>query len=456
MTIVWNEENAAHLYRRTGFGVDPKDVELAVKEGIEKTVERILKIGKTNDKLPGHINELERLQGWWINLMVKTKYPIVERLNLFWHNHFATGFQKVGSAEYMHRQNTIFRAFGMAKFRDLVTEVAKDPAMLIWLDNKSNVKGKQNQNFARELMELFTTGVLDKNGVPNYTENDVNESAKSFTGWQIKDEAFFFNDSKHDFGDKTFKGHTGPFDGTDIINFLAVDPATARRIPAKLFSHFAYEVDLNAPFLDELAQIYLDNDTAILPVLRRILTLDAFYSDQAKTTAIKEPAVFLVWGLRALKAKVRGSAITGSGNKVSVTEIGDRLERMGQSLFDPPTVFGWKTGLTWASAAGMLERAKAGDWISESRDSHHPIQLNPKMILGSNTKFLNAGGVANRLLENFGMGNAGSSTAAALVAYLEAQDNGTPGPFVLDNDTIDKKIRGAIALLMSSAEFQRD
>ena len=270
MAIIWNTENAIHLYRRAGFGAKTLDITAALKAGHEATVDKILKVGKVSDKLPGNVKELEPLQGWWVNLMLKTKYPVLERLTLFWHNHFATGFAKVGRTDYMHRQNSLFRTMGMGKFRDLVTAVAQDPAMLIWLDNNTNTKGKQNQNFARELMELFTTGVYDKDGNPNYTETDVNESAKAFTGWKIKDDEFFFSANNHDFGSKTFKGQTGTFDGTDIINFLVVDPATVRRIPALLFGYFAYPIALSDPVLDSLAQTYLDNDTALAPVLKQI------------------------------------------------------------------------------------------------------------------------------------------------------------------------------------------
>lgn len=457
MSIVWNEENAAHLFRRAGFGATPQTVSAAVKQGQVKTVDKILKVGKTNDKISPKVVELDQLQAWWVDLMLKTRYPLTEKLTLFWHNHFATGFSKVGRVDYMHRQNATMRALGTGKFRDLVTAIAKDPAMLIWLDNKLNTKGKPNLNFARELMELFTTGVLDKNAVPNYTEADVAAAAKAFTGWQIKDDQFYFNDSKHDHSVKTFKNLTGDLDGTDVIEHLVLDPATARRIAQQLFSYFAYPVELDHPALDPLEYAYLQNDTAILPVLRTLFLSDDFYSIPSKATAIKEPALFLVIALRAVKAKIRHKVFDKGQKKVvnNTAALSDRLDRLGQSLFDPPTVFGWKYGLAWVSAAGMLERAKAGQWIGGARDKTHVLNIRPEAVLGPAFKKLTAAEVAARILANLGVLQPAQSTLDALTTYLLAQDNGLPGKFEMSSETIDKKIRGAIALVLSTPEYQR-
>lgn len=458
MTVTWDEGNATHLFARAGFGATPQLIKSAVKKGMQKTVDGLFKIPKIKDELPKDTGSLEDLQGWWVDFMVKSKTPVVERLCLFWHNHFATGYSKVQNIDYMHRQNSIFRHLGMGKFRDLVTAVSKDPAMLIWLDNQTNVKGKQNQNFARELMELFTTGVLDKNGNANYTETDVNESAKAFTGWQVKDKQFFFNESKHDFGQKTFKGLTGALDGTDIINLLVVDQATARRIPQQLFSYFAYKIPLTDPILDELAAIYMANDTQILPVLKRIFTLDAFYSQEAKREGVKEPAVFLIAALKAMKSKLQLKIFNKDENKFqsNTGSLSDRLDRLGQALFDPPTVFGWKGGLQWVSAAGLLERAYAADWVSEARTPEHILQYKPEAVLGGPYKKLTAQDAAQEIFHSFGVHTPKTESVAAVANYLIANDNGTPGTLTWTPETIDKKVRGAIALVMSSVEYQRN
>lgn len=458
MSVIWDEGNAAHLLGRTGFNPTTQQIKTATKIGMQKAVAQLLKPPKINDKLPPSAKSIEDLQAWWVQGMIQTKAPLVERLCLFWHNHFATGYTKVANISYMHRQNQIFRKYGMAKFRDLVTEVSKDPAMLIWLDNNTNVKGKQNQNFARELMELFTTGVLDKNGNANYTEKDVDESARAFTGWRVKDDAFFFSENKHDFGSKVFKGHTGNFDGMDIINFLVVDDAAARRICAKLFGYFARDVALNDPIVDELSAVYLANDTDLKPVLERLFTMDAFYSAESKDANIKEPAVFFVTAMRAVKTKLQMEIVDkNSKKKVSNTSaLRDNLELCGQSLFDPPTVFGWKGGLEWVTAAGMLSRARSAEWMADARSKENLLQINPAALLGPAYKKISADTAAQRILVNLGIHSPSAGTISAIATYLAAKDNGQPGELQFDPDTIDKKVRGALAIIASSGEFQKN
>lgn len=451
MAVVWNEENAAHLYRRAGFGATQQQIKAAVKRGMTKTVESLFKFSKASDKLPEDIENLENLQAWWLDRMIRTTSPLHERLVLFWHNHFATGYAKIGKVSWMHMQNQTLRKGAAGSFRDLVTSIAKDPAMIYWLDNNTNTKKKPNQNFARELMELFTTGVLNKDGVANYNETDVNESAKAFTGWTVKDNAFFFNANNHDNTIKTFRGQSGNFDGTDIINMLVVDPATARRIPALLWSYFAYDIELTDPILDELAALYLANDTKIQPIVHRILTHDSFYSDASKRAGVKEPAVFFVSTVRYLRGKLqpRIKDKLDNGNT-----IGSKLQQIGQSLFDPPTVFGWDYGLSWVAASGMLDRYKVGQWFAAARAKDHPIQFKPQTILGAGFSKLDPSEAATRLLAAFGIFQPAPPTVAALATYLSTDDGGGSLEWKITPDYIDKKIRGAIALILGSSDFQ--
>jgi uncharacterized protein (DUF1800 family) len=235
MVVTWNEENAAHLLRRAGFGPRPPEVASAVKKGMAKTIAGLFKPWKKSDKLPKKpkTDSLEDLQAWWLRRMLATKSPLIEKMALFWHNHFATALSKVERLPLMHQQNRTLRKLAVGKFSTLCLALARDPAMVIWLDNISNIASDPNENFARELMELFTTGVLDAAGQPNYTETDVQESARAFTGWTLDDKfKFVFDPANHDFGTKTFRGQTANFDGTDIVAMLVVDPATAR--PARV------------------------------------------------------------------------------------------------------------------------------------------------------------------------------------------------------------------------------
>jgi uncharacterized protein (DUF1800 family) len=445
MAITWNEENAAHLMRRAGFGATPKQLEAAVKAGLDKTLDGLFKVDTKSVKLPKRVESLEDLQALWLDRMIRTRSPLAEKLALFWHNHFATGFAKVKRLDYMHGQIQTLRAKGLGSFRELVLAVARDPAMILWLDNNTNVADDPNENFARELMELFTTGVLDKNGSPNYTEVDVQQAARAFTGWTIQDDAFFFDSDEHDFGSKSFQGETGPFDGDDIVNLLCVEPATARRIPALLFGFFAFEIDLDDPIADELTSVYFSNDGKIQPILDHIFRMDAFYSTAAKGARVKEPAEFLAGALRLMGGRL---TLHPSGDAA-----GARIQALGQSLFDPPTVFGWDPGLAWVTTAGMLERASAAQWIAGAREKENPVKYTPKKLLGAGSAKIGAAEVVARVTSALGLAPA-ASTLAALTAYLQKDDGGATVPFVVDKDSIDKKVRGLIALALASPEFQ--
>jgi uncharacterized protein (DUF1800 family) len=186
----WTEENAAHLLRRAGFGPREKDVEKAVAKGLDWTLATLFKPGKAKGKVPKK-HGLAGLQGQWLARMVKSKTPLQEKLTLFWHDHFATAIHKVERRDYMNNHIRTLYEGAYGPFKDLMLAMARDPAMLVWLDNRTNIAESPNENFARELMEVFSTGVLDKDGNPNYTEEDVDDVARAFTGWTIKDEEFF-------------------------------------------------------------------------------------------------------------------------------------------------------------------------------------------------------------------------------------------------------------------------
>lgn len=449
MSITWDAANAAHLLRRAGFVASPKAVAVAVKKGQSKTIAALFKRDKKQDKLPKHgIEGVDRLRTHWVKKMLSTKSPLVEKMTLLLHNHFATAISKVGSTTYMLEHVQMLRKGCFGSFRDLVTNVSKDVAMLIWLDNKTNVDGNPNENYARELMELFTTGVLDASGTPNYTETDVQESARAFTGWGTTwhddREWFQFNDWDHDYGTKTFRGITGNLDGTDVIENLVTDEATARRLAMKLWSYFAYDVGVDAPELDALAAAYLANDTRIQPMLIAMFSSDAFYGDAAKGTHVKGPIEWTVNALLLTKTKV---------NKNDDVELGYLPTDLGQEPFNPPSVFGWDEGLAWVGVGGLLGRARAAQEIAGARDKDGSIQFDPRKLLGSPKKFkkFTPEQTLDQVLAQLGSLAIAPTTRTALLTYLAPPVGET---FVLDDDTIDTKVRGLVALLLSSPEFQ--
>src|SRR5262249_17063347 len=216
----WNRKWAAHLYRRAAFGASREELIEAEKLGVDGTIELLLRgRPEAEEVLPtptdaGRVaasRDDVQLRGWWLYCMIQGHHPLREKLTLFWHNHFATSISKVRDANQMFRQNCLLREHALSKFGPLLQNISRDGAMLVWLDSNSNVKGKPNENYARELMELFSLGV------GNYTEKDVREAARAFTGWHTDGEGFQFNAATHDTGLKKFLGQIGNWDGTDIV-----------------------------------------------------------------------------------------------------------------------------------------------------------------------------------------------------------------------------------------------
>src|SRR4029077_8097885 len=214
--------------------------------------------------------ETQRLGLWWSRQMLTTRRPLEEKLTLFWHGHFASGENKVRDYRMMLRQNTMFRAHASGNLHDLLLGILKDPAMLVYLDNGENVKKHPNENFGRELLELFSMGV------GHYTERDVREAARSFTGWTNDVLAFKFDAAQHDFGEKAFLGRTGPLDGGDVIDTILKQPVTADYMSAKLYRYFVRD-DINGAVRAELGRTFRDSGYEIKPLLKRIFLSKDFY-----------------------------------------------------------------------------------------------------------------------------------------------------------------------------------
>jgi hypothetical protein len=283
--------------------------------------------------------ETQRLGLWWANRMLVSKRPLEEKLTLFWHGHFATGENKVRDYRMMLRQNELFRSLASGAFRDLLIGVMKDPAMLVYLDNGENVKSHPNENFGRELLELFTMGV------GNYTERDVREAARAFTGWTNDVLAFRFDAEQHDFGEKSFLGVTGPLDGVNIVDTILAQPVTAEFIAAKVYRFFVRD-DIDDAVKAELGRTYRASGYQMKPLLKRIFLSKDFYGDRTIGTQIKSPVQLVI----------------STYKKLSLTEVptipdfGRLTGGLGQSLFDPPNVAGWAAGRTWITPATLLSR----------------------------------------------------------------------------------------------------
>ncbi|MDE0830665.1 MAG: DUF1800 domain-containing protein [Vicinamibacterales bacterium] len=283
--------------------------------------------------------ETQRLAVWWAERMLVTRRPLEEKLALFWHGHFATGNGKVRDTRMMLRQNEMLRANAAESFGDLLSGILTDPAMLVYLDNGENRKGHPNENFGRELLELFTMGV------GNYTETDIREASRAFTGWTNNVLEFKFDAATHDEGEKTFLGRTGAFDGDDIIDIILETPVTADYITAKLYRYFVRE-DLDNATRAALAGTFRDSGYELRPLLRRIFLSRDFYSPASYGTHIKSPVHLVVSTFRKL----------GLQALPTIPDFGRLTAGLGQTLFNPPNVAGWAGGRTWITPALLLER----------------------------------------------------------------------------------------------------
>ena len=303
----------AHLLRRAGFGATPEELEHYVSKGYEATVEELLNpvhdIPFDEDVVRRyHMDQnslmlIESAQAYWIYRMINSKRPLDEKIALFWHHLFATAYGKLNHAKGVVNQTNMFRRCGLGHFRTLLLELARDPAMIFWLDNKDNHKDAPNENFGRELLELFSMGI------GNYTEADVKACARAFTGWTIANQdymsirasrdsiwphgrldwQFVYRPEDHDDTEKTFLGHTGRFNGEDVIDIICEHPATAWFVASQLYTFFVSDtVDEGA--VQTLADEFTRTNGHIGSVMRVLFTSDFFRSESVRFSRVKSPA----------------------------------------------------------------------------------------------------------------------------------------------------------------------
>ena len=354
----WDLGRVAHLHRRAGFSAPWATLQRDLRDGPEASVGRLLRGERTGaDGKPAAEFEalademarqlapaaaLTRLQGIWLYRMIFTGHPLRERMTLFWHNHFATSHAKVQNSGLMQRQNDLFRAHALGNFTHLLAAVGKDPAMLIWLDSTANRKAHPNENYAREVMELFTLGR------GHYAEIDVREAARAFTGWFVVRDRFEEVAAQHDGGPKTVLGRTGNFEGDDIPGILLSQPACAEFLCAKLVRQFVNEVDPLPPALiAPLAAGFRKSGYDVGVPLATILRSRLFFDESVRRRRVKSPVEFAVGTVRALEV-LRPT--------VQADALAESCARMGQGLYAPPSVAGWDGGAAWANSSTMLTR----------------------------------------------------------------------------------------------------
>jgi uncharacterized protein (DUF1800 family) len=484
----WTEESAAHLLNRAAFGPTPDEIAAAHKKGLVATVEDLVEVKAEAANVPPpewahprNIREVRMgvreskdnpeqrqeklreirmmegkeildLRGWWLQRMMTGPAPLLEKMTLFWHGHFATSVQKVKDAYWMWLENDTLRRNALGNFGVLTKKISRDPAMMIYLDLQQSRQEHPNENWARELMELFTVGI------GNYSEQDIRESARAFTGYRLDMtiQQFRFAPFQQDKGTKTFMGRTGALSGDDIIDTLLRQPACAQFIGRKLWRFFV-EDDPSPQIVDAVASRIRAHNYEMRPVLREIFSSTEFYSDRAMRTQIKSPVQYLLQTAKLLDTPLPSPLVSQNA-----------MRQMGQILFAPPNVKGWDGGKAWITTSTLLFRYNfanylingdamlpanagrrppgAGPGFRQANASTEEIRRDPvdigKLVpadLRGKPREL-----VDLLSRHLFQSSAPQKEAETFVKYLEARKP----------DTSDETMRGLLHLMMSTPQFQ--
>ena len=460
---------AAHLARRAGFGATPEELGRYSEMKYEDLVEDLLNPREPNsipdDLIFRRHVDLHALQGhspaYWAYQMVSSSCPLEEKIALFWHGVFATGENKLNNVGVLTNQIDMFRRHGMGRFDDLLIELSKDPAMIIWLDNHTNHKDSINENYGREILELFSMGV------GNYTEDDIKECSRAFTGWTVKNGEYMammaqkdsiwpygrifwhheYRKHDHDDGPKSFLGESGPFDGQDVVEIICRQDATASFVSRHLYNFFvADEVPVpqwnetpprDPDAIEQLAAAYFEHDHDIRSVLRVLFNSDFF--KQARFHRVKSPAEVIIGTLRRT-----GEYQVPDGGNSGIYTVMEEGGFMGQKLLDPPSVEGWHTGEEWITSGSLVDRVNfAAQHMSDA--SNPGVQDMVSRVSGADASDSGPEELVNACLDVLGPIEVGDETRALLNAVASAgMEDGVSQELILD----------LFKLIVSSREYQ--
>jgi uncharacterized protein (DUF1800 family) len=401
---LWDLRKVAHLHRRAGFGATWAELERDVAAGPAESVRRFLNPPDPSEEeravwdglRAGAIgsSDSRRLRAYWLYRMLFGGDPLRERLTLFWHGHFTTSLTKVDSVSALAAQVETLRERALGGFAGLLEAMVADPAMLVWLDGGTNRRERPNENFAREFLELFTLG----SGA--YSEPDVREAARAFTGWVSEggprmvgdsNPKFAFDDEAHDAGPKMFLGQTGSWKAADIVRIILASPAAARHLARRVYRAFVAEEPEPAPeLIESLADTLRSSDYSIRRLLGTILRSRHFYSEATYRHRIKSPVEFTMGLLRMLQIP---------RSNVNLMAAATACTRQGQELFAPPSVKGWDGGTTWLNSSTLLERLNWATDVVWGNPDHGVVPFDPVAWLdGHGVKLEEGAGTFIRLL----------------------------------------------------------
>ncbi|HUQ28608.1 MAG TPA: DUF1800 domain-containing protein [Usitatibacter sp.] len=452
-------EGARHLLNRAGFGATDAEVREFAKLDRGEAVEKLLAATRreastappafvdapfepyyrlrgmsAEERMAAQrrlVQESFELRAWWLGEMLATPSPLTERMTLFWHNHFATSQQKVRSLQLMYRQNALLRRESLGNFATLLHAIAKDPAMLVYLDNAGSRKQAPNENFAREVMELFTLGE------GHYGEQDVKEAARAFTGWSLDRETgeFTYRRIWHDYGSKTVLGHSGRLDGDEVLDVLLARPETARFIAAKVWREFVSPTP-DAGEVARWAGVFRDARYEVTPLIRAALMSDAFWSPENRGALVKSPLDLVVGTLRTFAIR-----------PIDLRPAVFASAALGQNPFAPPNVKGWAGGDAWIDSATLLGRRQFVDRVFRGSDPGGALQ---PAAMRDNTKA--PGQPLRRMLERgmadyaFDGDRFAESLGGAAEARLEALVLAVPAINPIEKDAmLPERVRALVA-----------
>ena len=446
----WDRRKAGHLLRRAGFGATAGELDRAVADGPKATIDRLLKGGEpdadfdatsqfmaTEASLPAS-SPGTRVAAWWLYRILHDPHPLREKLALFWHNHFTTSIAKVLNARFIKAQYEILYTHALGDFGNLLHGITFDPAMLIWLDAKDSKKGKPNENYARELMELFSLGI------GNYTEADIREAAKAFTGHDVKGNAHAFDPKQHDDTEKKVLGKTGKFKAADIVGICLEQPACPKFIAKKLYRFFVSEtVEPAAALIDPLADQYRKSGFDTGKLVETILRSEHFFSKAAYRQRVKDPVSFAVGIVRGLEGSV------------GPLRLAEALESLGQMLFAPPSVKGWDGGPVWLNAQTLLFRQNLALALTGTADSGFGTGCDPARLLDDHKKTTDAE-VVDFLLDVFLQGDAPAAARQKLLTYCAEARKAKRPTYWSEADATHHRLRTVTHLTLTLPEFQLD
>jgi uncharacterized protein (DUF1800 family) len=443
----WDVKKVGHLYRRAAFGATWGELEAGVKDGPDKTIDRLLKGGPKQEEFDKETRPLaesirransgNQARAWWLYRMLYSPHPLREKLTLLWHNHFATSNAKVNNAGYMLGQYDLMYKYALGNFRSLLQEMSRDPAMMVWLDTSLSKKGMPNENYARELMELFSLGI------GHYSEKDIREAARAFTGWEITDGAGAFNPKQHDDGEKTVLGKTGKFKGEDIVNICLEQKSAPFFICGKLYRFLISET---TPATDELlaplAAQFRKSDYDFGALVETVLRSNLFFGSTSYRGRIKAPVDFALGIVRALEGKTGTTAIAAT------------LEELGQNVFYPPSVKGWDGGPTWLNGQTLLTRQNLTLALTSTEDRRFGQRTDPAALAKKHGK--KGPELVDFFLKLFLQDDVPAESRTRLVEYQKHSEKQPYPVYWTKEDAEDQRVRTLCRLVLTLPEFQLD